>query len=79
MVKIKYVGESKEAKFRRIAGSRVNKILRLLAVLRNCSNTRVYDYSDAQVNKIFKAIEDELRVTKLSFKNHKKKQTGFKL
>lgn len=71
MVKIKMNGETKEEKFKRIAGARANKILRSIAILRNCSNTQVYTYSESQINKIFKVIEEELRIAKFSFQDKK--------
>lgn len=71
MVKLKVAGETKEEKFRRIAENRVNKILNQLSVLKNCANTGVYSYTDTQVNRIIKAIENELKITKMAFLSNK--------
>ena len=79
MVKVRIENESKENKFKRIAEARVNKILEQISILRNCSNTQVYDYSESQVNKIFKALDEELRITKLAFQGSKKNRRGIKL
>ena len=79
MVKIRVNGETKEEKFRRIAEARANKILSLMSLLRNCSSTSTYSYSDSQINKIFKALEDELRLTKLAFQSAKHRKPGIRL
>ena len=79
MVKRKVDGETKEEKFRRIAEARVNKILKQLSILRNCANTQIYSYSDSQITKIFRALEEELRVSKLAFQNNKNRRKGIKL
>ena len=79
MVKVRIENESKENKFKRIAEARVNKILEQISILRNCSNTQVYDYSESQVNKIFKALDEELRITKMVFQGSKKTRRGIRL
>ena len=58
--------ETKRERFVRIASRRTNQVLGELRKLGNCSNTRMYDYSEADVRKIFRAIKKELdRVEKL--------------
>lgn len=58
--------ETKRDRFVRIASKRTNQVLDELRKLGNCSNTRMYEYSDADVRKIFRAIKKELdRVEKL--------------
>ncbi|MBI3027855.1 hypothetical protein HYY70_07125 [Candidatus Woesearchaeota archaeon] len=79
MVKVRIENETKEEKFKRIAEARVNKLLEQFAILRNCSNTQVYSYSEPQINKIFKALEEELRITKVAFQYNKKARKGIKL
>ena len=79
MVKVKIRDETKDEKFKRIAEARTNKILKLLSLLRNCSNVHIYSYSESQINRIFRALDDELKITKLAFYHHKKKEDGFKL
>lgn len=79
MVKEHIPGETKEDKFKRIAEARVNKLFKQFSILRNCANSRVYSYTDLQVNKIFKALEEELKVTRQSFVNNKNKSRGIKL
>mgnify|MGYP001006270410 CR=1 FL=1 len=45
------MSENKREKFKRLAESRTNKILDMLDLLGNCSNTNVYDYTKLK-NKI---------------------------
>ncbi|MBR1762091.1 MAG: hypothetical protein IJ731_01830 [Eubacterium sp.] len=59
--------ETKRDKFVRLAEARTNKIIDMLRLLGNCANKANYDYSDADVQKIFNAIEKELKATKTKF------------
>ena len=49
--------ETKREKFVRLAEERTNKIIDMLQLLGNCSNSSAYDYSQEDVDKIFSAIE----------------------
>lgn len=72
--------ETKRDKFVRIAESRTNKLLNMLKLLGNCSNTAVYEYSSKDVDKIFGALESELNRTKRRFsKNGENKIQRFSL
>ena len=59
--------ESKREKFLRLANARTNKILEMLNLLGNLSNTSNYEYSQKDVNLIFKAIEQEIKENKKKF------------
>ena len=61
--------ETKEERFQRLAEQRVNGILDRLRVLSQLSNKSNYDYTDAQVDAIFKALQRELNATKAKFRN----------
>jgi len=65
--------ETRRQRFKRIAGARTNKILDMLKLLGNCSNTGNYEYSENDVKKIFSAIENELRTSKSKFIKSTKK------
>ena len=54
-------------RFRRVAERRTSNVLEAIRVLGNCSNKSAYDYSPEEVDKIFKAIEQQIRVTKARF------------
>ena len=59
--------ENKNEKFKRLALSRTNKIIDMIDLLGNLSNKSNYDYSEEEVEKMFKAIESSLRNTKSKF------------
>ena len=61
--------ETKEERFTRVAEKRVNRVLESLRVLSNCSNRRMYNWSDKQLKKIWYTIDRELRSCKQNFEN----------
>lgn len=72
--------ESKRERFVRLAEARTNKIIDMLQLLGNCSNSSVYDYTQNDVERIFSAIEFEIREAKKKFNRiESKKSTLFKL
>ncbi len=54
-------------RFVRIAERRVNRIMDALEKLGGCSDKRNYDYSNADIKKIFEKIEQKLKETRLKF------------
>jgi hypothetical protein len=72
--------ETKRDKFARLAEARTNKIIDMLQLLGNCSNSSAYDYTSQDVEKIFAAIENQVRESKKQFnKIESKKSTRFTL
>lgn len=63
--------ETKSDKFKRIATLRVNNILRRIKSLGNLSNKSQYDYTEAEVRKMFSAVDRELRMVKDRFTSSK--------
>ena len=59
--------ESKRERFVRLAEARTNKIIDMLQLLGNCSNTSAYDYTEKDVEKIFSAIEVATKEAKKKF------------
>ena len=59
--------ETRQQRFKRIAGARTNKILDMLKLLSNCSNTGNYEYTEYDVKKIFNAIEEQVKASKARF------------
>lgn len=57
----------KRERFIRIAEQRTNKIIKMLKLLSNCSNKSAYEYTDAEIKKIFDTIETELKNSKSKF------------
>lgn len=70
--------ENKKQKFKRIAELRTSKIIESLISLSKLSNKNNYDYSEDEIRQIFKAIDQQLNATKLTFKNQDKNKI-FKL
>lgn len=62
--------ETKKEKFRRLASSRTNKIIDMIDLLGNLSNKSNYDYSDSDVDKMFKAIDSSLKTAKSKFSSN---------
>lgn len=60
--------ESKQDAFHRLATQRTNAILDRLRILGHCANPQLYEYSDEDVKKIFRAIESEVKAVKNKFK-----------
>ena len=72
--------ETKRDKFVRLAEARTNKIIDMIQLLGNCSNLGAYEYTQQDVDKIFTAIENELREAKKKFsKVDSKKGSRFSL
>lgn len=59
--------ESKRDKFIRLAETRTNKIIDMIRLLGNCSNTRIYEYNKDDVKKIFSAVEEEIKAAKVKY------------
>jgi hypothetical protein len=64
--------ETREQRFKRVATRRTNEILRRIRILGNCSNRSAYAYSEEDIQKVFSAIEKELKDAKATFHNRKK-------
>lgn len=52
--------KSKASRFRSVAQTRVNKIIKMVRLLGNCSNPAVYAFTGEQVQQIFATLRDEL-------------------
>ena len=64
--------ENKKANFKRIAENRTNKIINMISLLGNLSNSSFYEYTDSQIETIFDAIQNELDKQKSKFTKNKK-------
>ena len=76
---MKRQNESKRDCFVRIAEARTNKIIDMLRLLGNCSNTATYEYTKEDVKKIFSVIEEELKAAKTKFDTITTNNSKFKL
>ena len=48
--------DNKKDNFKRIAENRTNKIIDMISLLGNLSNRSFYEYTDDQINSIFKGF-----------------------
>lgn len=59
--------ETKNERFRRLAASRGNRLIREIALLGNLSNRKNYEYDEHEVEALFEPIERELREVRALF------------
>lgn len=71
--------KSKRTRFLEVAQRRTSKVLRDLRVLGNCGNRSAYEYSEAEVEKIFAAIQREMDLARSRFRTEGKRHTDFSL
>lgn len=73
--------EDPRSAFVRLAEARTNKILKSLDLLGNLSNKSNYSYSDEDIKKIFKAIDQKASLVSSKFKasTRSKGEDEFKL
>jgi DNA-binding transcriptional regulator GbsR (MarR family) len=64
--------ELKRDRFRRVASKRVDKLLAGIRSLSKCSNANNYEYSEDDVQKMIKAIKDELKIMETLYKKNLK-------
>lgn len=65
--------KSKRERFVSIASARTTRILNDMRLLSNCANTRNYDYTKEDAEKILRAIDEGVRELKIAFHSKKKK------
>lgn len=70
--------EKPKDRFSRLAVKRVNNALKCIQLIGNLSTKPTYDYSPADVNKIFDALTEEIRKSKARFSS-KSGKTKFEL
>ena len=59
--------ESRRDRFRRLASSRGDRLIREIALLGNLANRKNYDYTPDEVEQLFEPIENELREVRALF------------
>lgn len=77
MVKVKIHNESKHDRFLRLATARTQAAIDKIRILGNCANRDNYEYTDAEANKIIRALEEEVRALKLQFTTGKSEKRVF--
>lgn len=63
------MSESKREKFKRLANSRVNRVLSDIHLIGNLSSKKNYEYTEADVKQIFAAINASLRTCRSRFES----------
>ncbi|MCM3566290.1 hypothetical protein [Hydrogenophaga intermedia] len=72
--------ETDRDKFVRLATARVNKTLKSIQLIGNLSNKSNYQYTDADIEKIFRSLTNELRNCRQRFEQRSDGgKTGFRL
>jgi len=71
---IEKISLNKRERFKRLAVTRTNEVLKKIRVLGNCSNRSAYEYTEEEINKIFSEIERNIKVvrSKFSYPNNKR-------
>lgn len=62
----------KKDRFKRVASKRVDKLLQGIRSLSKCSNINNYEYSEDDVQKMIKAIKEELKTMEILYKKNLK-------
>ena len=74
------MNEGKHERFRTLAESRTNKAIEAISRIGNLSNRQIYDYDDAEVKKIVRALRDAVAMVESRFQSPRGKTGGgFKL
>ncbi len=58
---------AKKERFKNVAGRRVQKVLDDLDSLSKCANKSTYEYSEEEIRKMLKAINEKVALLKASF------------
>ncbi len=65
---------SSRERFKSLAESRTNSILNSLRILSHCSNKTLYEYSNEEIEKIFRAIEESVQEARSKYKDKERKK-----
>lgn len=74
---LKQPKESKEDLFNRLAKQRVEKVLKALRILGNCSNKSNYAYTPEQIDKMAITLSKALENTIIKFHDTKREEESF--
>lgn len=66
----------KREKFREIAEARTNRAIEAIAKLGNLSNKQLYEWDEAEIKKIVKALRDSVAEVEQRFSSPKTKRGG---
>jgi hypothetical protein len=66
----------KRAKFREIAEARTNRAIETISRIGNLSNKQLYEWEEAEVKKMMKALRDAVAEVEHRFASPKTKRSG---
>ena len=69
----------KKENFKRLAEARTNKVIDMLQLIGNLSNTSNYEYTAQEVHKIFDSILTEIERQRKKFKENSAPKKRFRL
>lgn len=69
-------GENPHDRFRRLAQKRVVRTIKDLRLIGNLGNRNNYDYVTDEVEKMFRALEKELKLARAKFDNRSRDDDG---
>ena len=69
----------KREKFLRLAEARTSKALKCIRLIRNLSNSYIYEYSSEEVQTILNALQNEVDELKRVFADKNSKNTTFRI
>lgn len=74
------MSSARRERFEKVASNRVQKVIDFLNLLGNCANKNNYEYTEKDVDLMFKEINRTLKETKILFDKELNKTTkgGFK-
>ena len=67
--------KQKKDRFKRVASRRVDNIIKDIRSLSKCSNANNYEYNEEDLNKMLKAIKEELKTMEALYKKNLKSNT----
>lgn len=71
--------ETRPERFKRLAEARVNKLIAMIRLLGNLSNSLIYEYRPDQVTQIFSALQTELNRARNRFYQNRGERVRFSL
>jgi hypothetical protein len=66
----------KRAKFRELAEARTNKAIEAISRIGNLSNRQIYEYDEAEVKKIIKALREAVSAVESKFDSPRGRPSG---
>lgn len=74
------MGNKRRERFEKVASNRVQKVLDYLQLLGNCANRNNYEYTEKDVDLMFKEMNKSLKETRIFFDKeiNKSNKSGFK-